>query len=480
MSRSEPLRRGSSIDEHDPRDHLAPFDMFRVLLCLSVVAYHVVEESAAMYSKRGAPWERSALIGLIYGCAPPAVDAFFTYSGFFCARSCARIASDPTLDARGRLRSYGARIVTRWWKFAKIHAVLIVVAFLLGDGRYFPDGGVDGWRVLATFGWKNYHRGWYGWFDTVSVPLWSNFVDLHATCLIALVFAVSGGLDATGWLAVAVAAAACRWAIILGDPRCLDESCLDLTVLSTLLTLPGDDGSPGRWLGAPPFSRGPPGHCGGCPLDAAAWVDNWASSLYTPTHARLAPFFVGAALAAALEAVPPTATWSDRGPWTARGPARDRLDYLRRTGRRDPPNPRKILGRILVLGLAFVWAAESHAIAPPLLRGRALAALGPIAADALSGLFTGLCWSVIVFSVVAPEYHWLRCTTLAAVAAAPAWRHPAAKTLGVYCLHWPWLMLALRHVKPLPASDASAFLEIFVPTLAGAVASAVAYDAILA
>lgn len=180
--------------------------MFRVLLCLSVVAsearveissraaaprarrgrcdgiryhvvvhlttlypsfrYHVVEESAAMYSKRGAPWERSALIGLIYGCAPPAVDAFFTYSGFFCARSCARIASDPTLDARGRLRSYGARIVTRWWKFAKIHAVLIVVAFLLGDGRYFPDGGVDGWRVLATFGWKNYHRGWYGWFDT--------------------------------------------------------------------------------------------------------------------------------------------------------------------------------------------------------------------------------------------------------------------------------------------------------------------------
>ena len=67
-------------------------------------------------------------------------------------------------------------------------------------------------------------------------------------------------------------------------------------------------------------------------------------------------------------------------------------------------------------------------------------------------------------------------------AASPALRRISDMTFGVFCLHWPVLMVCLRSARAhgLPASDALAFGVIFAPTLLGAIALAAAYDAALA
>ena len=94
-------------------EHLASIDLLRIVLCLSVVSYHVVEETAALFLERGAPWERSGFIMFIYVAAPPAVDVFWMLAGCFCARGCAKIAGDETLDAREKWSQYAARIACR-------------------------------------------------------------------------------------------------------------------------------------------------------------------------------------------------------------------------------------------------------------------------------------------------------------------------------------------------------------------------------
>ena len=67
------------------------------------------------------------------------------------------------------------------------------------------------------------------------------------------------------------------------------------------------------------------------------------------------------------------------------------------------------------------------------------------------------------------------------VPASPELRRRADLTFGVYCLHWPILMLCLRaaRARGLSESDAVAFGTIFVPTLLGAVTCATLYEAFL-
>jgi peptidoglycan/LPS O-acetylase OafA/YrhL len=60
-------------------------------------------------------------------------------------------------------------------------------------------------------------------------------------------------------------------------------------------------------------------------------------------------------------------------------------------------------------------------------------------------------------------------------------RQRADLTFGIYCLHWPILMLCLRRARArgLAESDVAAFLTIFAPTILGALACATMYDAVL-
>ena len=61
-------------------------------------------------------------------------------------------------------------------------------------------------------------------------------------------------------------------------------------------------------------------------------------------------------------------------------------------------------------------------------------------------------------------------------------RQRADLTFGIYCLHWPILMLCLRaaRARGLAESAVAAFVQIFVPTILGAIACATMYDAALA
>jgi len=311
------------------------------------------------------------------------------------------------------------------------------------DGSRGPPRG-----CRADLPRRNYrHDGFKGWFDLATTPLWSNFVDLHGTTLLVCLFSITGNLTFPVAAAWAVLSAVVRWNVIFNDFACLNVGCVDDNVVAILLTAPGDAGAPGLALGAAPYQLGTPGHCHPCPLDVGAFADNWSTNLYTPTHTRLAPIFVGAALAAALK-----------------------------NARPSPPLPPL---RFAVLGLALLWAAESHALAPKLLTARVGAMLGsPQAVDALGSLAISTAWAVIVFAAVVPFDHWLRCDPIRRVLGASIWRFPASLTFGVYCLHWPVLMLALKCIKPLPSSDVWAFLVIFLPTMVGSVACAIAYNAV--
>ena len=264
------------------------------------------------------------------------------------------------------------------------------------DGSRGPPRG-----CRADLPRRNYrHDGFKGWFDLATTPLWSNFVDLHGTTLLVCLFSITGNLTFPVAAAWAVLSAVVRWNVIFNDFACLNVGCVDDNVVAILLTAPGDAGAPGLALGAAPYQLGTPGHCHPCPLDVGAFADNWSTNLYTPTHTRLAPIFVGAALAAALK-----------------------------NARPSPPIPPL---RFAVLGLALLWAAESHALAPKLLTARVGAMLGsPQAVDALGSLAISTAWAVIVFAAVVPFDHWLRCDPIRRVLGASIWRFPASLTFGV-------------------------------------------------
>ena len=101
--------------------------------------------------------------------------------------------------------------------------------------------------------------------------------------------------------------------------------------------------------------------------------------------------------------------------------------------------------------------------------------------DAISGITTATAWAVIVFASTAPDGHWLQVPSLR-VGASPKLRQRADLTFGIYCLHWPILMLCLRaaRARGLAESAVAAFVQIFVPTILGAIACATMYDAALA
>ena len=85
-----------------------------------------------------------------------------------------------------------------------------------------------------------------------------------------------------------------------------------------------------------------------------------------------------------------------------------------------------------------------------------------------------------MFASVGPDGHWLQVPAFR-VPASPELRRRADLTFGVYCLHWPILMLCLRaaRARGLADSDAVAFGTIFVPTALGAVTLATLYEAFL-
>ena len=93
---------------------------------------------------------------------------------------------------------------------------------------------------------------------------------------------------------------------------------------------------------------------------------------------------------------------------------------------------------------------------------------------------TGGSQRVSCIASVGPDCHWLQVPAFR-VPASPELRRRADLTFGIYCLHWPILMLCLRAARSrgLADSDAVAFGTIFVPTALGAVTLATLYEAFL-
>mmetsp|Transcript_8191 Transcript_8191/g.28996 ORF Transcript_8191/g.28996 Transcript_8191/m.28996 type:complete len:282 (-) Transcript_8191:206-1051(-) len=246
-------------------------------------------------------------------------------------------------------------------------------------------------------------------------------------------------------LGCAALSAALRWAIVRRDVDCLRAACLAKAGL-IVLNAPGDDSAPGVSLGLS-LARAPlTGACASCRLDNVEFLEKWATQLYIPTHARLAPFFVGAALAAALR---------DAAAATPRGAS----SWPRRA----------------VLASALIWLLDRHALPTPLSPS---AALPWIMIEAAGGLIDALAWSILIFAAVAPRGHWLFCDTLHRITYAPFWKVPAGYTFHVYCLHWPILMALLKHVRPLPEGALQAFSLLAAVTLVATALCAVAFQAV--
>uniref|UniRef100_A0A7S2K848 Uncharacterized protein n=1 Tax=Zooxanthella nutricula TaxID=1333877 RepID=A0A7S2K848_9DINO len=304
---------------------------------------------------------------------------------------------------------------------------------------------------------KNYHEGLHGWFDVTSTPTWSNFVDMHVSAVLILILAVAarsghGARRAprvlVGGLLLACGARLATW---LGDPACHRFSCIDHP--NSILLGAGEPLASelvSHW-GMPRLPEKPCACAArtGCDATGPDAVRRF-TNVYVPTHARAAPFFVGALLACSYVGA-------------CQGLARARAAEVTNGAARRRAWARR--GRML---LALIWAAERHGL---LLLARVP---GPFAAslpEALFELFGGLfdcaAWACMLFAAFVPEAHPAHSRLLARTLSWPCLRGPAKLTFGMYCLHWVVVFDFLRFAPRdwLPDNAIALFLVAFATIL---------------
>uniref|UniRef100_A0A7S2K861 Uncharacterized protein n=1 Tax=Zooxanthella nutricula TaxID=1333877 RepID=A0A7S2K861_9DINO len=304
---------------------------------------------------------------------------------------------------------------------------------------------------------KNYHEGLHGWFDVTSTPTWSNFVDMHMSAVLILIFAAAarsghGARRASRALVVGLLlACGARLATWLRDPACHRFSCIDHP--SSYLLSAGEPLATElvtHW-GMPRLQERPCAcatqtGCDATGPDAFRRI----ASVYAPTHARAAPFFVGALLACSY-----VGAYKDL-------PSARAAEVLGSAGRRRAWVRR---GRVL---LALLWAAERHGfLLLARLPGPLAAGLPEAFVEVFGGLVDCAAWACILFAALAPEAHPAHSRILARMLRWPCLRGLSKLTFGVYCLHWPVLFDFLRFAPRdmLPSNAITLFLVTFAIVL---------------
>jgi peptidoglycan/LPS O-acetylase OafA/YrhL len=387
--------------------HVAVVDVLRSFLCLMVVAHHVLFYLYAAHPTFTPPWAASEGWRFVAFCALPAVDVFFLLSGFFSVRS---LFNQKALS----INEIAVRVLQRCFRFWPALLALVALAIIRSDPRYIENGSVDWHRVIATFSTKTY-GGFYDWFDMTTTPAWSSMVELHWAVLVLPLVSLSRRMPWVPCEAIFLLAGLCsaflRWIKIHKHDLSCAQFCYNDTSVLFLLderARPTGDKSPtlGSVFGLSPLQSGSTG-CDECSMDSSEYSSYFAA-LYQHTEFRLAPHFVGAALAAFQS-------------------KKERL-------RQRPPY-------IIVLA-AFIWTLERHQL-PGVSSSVGIACLFPHDfIFAFGNFLDAIAWAVLLHAAATNQSRWLE-----DFSSNPVFKVGSRLSFGIYMFHWPIMMDLVAMIK---------------------------------
>jgi peptidoglycan/LPS O-acetylase OafA/YrhL len=213
------------------------------------------------------------------------------------------------------------------------------------------------------------------------------------------------------FLLAGLGSAVARWMRIQQHDLSCAEFCYSDTSVLFLLGEPertGDDHTPtlGSVFSLEPLKPGPTG-CDACSMDMEAYSD-YFSALYQQTEFRLAPFFVGAALAS----------------------------FQSKSGnmKRAPPS--------IVTLIAFFWALERHQV-PGVSSILALKSFFPGAfLFAFGNYLDAIAWAVLLHATATIKSRWIK-----DFSSKQVFKLGSRLSFGVYMFHWPIMMDLIALIK---------------------------------
>lgn len=240
------------------------------------------------------------------------------------------------------------------------------------------------------------------------------------------------------------ASLALRAAVFLEDPGCMRLQCVGHP--RSVFFSGDNEGELQNALKAGAWPGDDYSACQFCSLKNSAWAELYVPSMYTPTHTRLAPFFVGA------------------------------LSCIYHQTQVQKSSTRRVewpLLRSVLLVLSVLWVLERHSVlalmSVPPLAGR----LPVPIVEIFGGTIDAAAWAILTLSSILPKSHWLQSDFLKNIGSLNIFKLPSRLSFGIYCFHWPILMSLVRFT-PRNLLPYNAYLAFLIPFLLVVILSGVA------